>query len=132
MAGPRVYLRMAEDGYLPRTLLSPSAGPARGILLQGAIALAMLWSATYEALLTYIGFTLGLSTAATVAGLIRLRLREGPGLAVPGWPVVPALFIVAVLLITGFTMVSKPLESALGLGTLGAGWVAWWLAYRHR
>ena len=83
LAGPRVYTRMAEDGCLPRALLSTTAVPVRGIFLQAAVALVMLWTATYEALLTYIGFTLGLSTAATVAGLIRLRLREGLGLRVP-------------------------------------------------
>ena len=132
MSGPRVYMRMAEDGYLPGGLLPQGPTPNRAILLQGTVALAMLWTATYEALLTYIGFTLGLSTAATVAGLIRLRLREGKSLHVPGWPWTPVLFVVIVLLITAFTVVRKPAESALGLATLLAGWIAWWLRYRKR
>jgi len=105
MAGPRVYARMAEDGYLPRWLAATGARPPRAsIALQSALALILLWSATYERLLTWIGFTLSLSTAATVVGLIVLRRREGPQLRVVGWPWVPALFLLFVLFMTGFTL----------------------------
>src|SRR5438034_3035604 len=85
MAGPRVYARMADDGYLPSWLRFPRQGPPRAaILFQTILALAMLWSLTFQALLTYIGFTLGLSTAAAVGGLVRLRLREGPSVPIHG------------------------------------------------
>ena len=83
------------------------------------------WSAAYEQLLTFIGFTLGLSAAATVFGLIVLRRREGAGRAVPGWPWVPWLFVLSTLAITGFTIYRRPWESAAGLGTLFVGWIAW-------
>ena len=126
MAGPRVYARMADDGCLPRWLRFPALGPPRrAILLQTALALAMLWTATFQSLLTYIGFTLGLCTAGAVVGLMRLRLREGGQLSVPGWPVVPLVFIAAVTAITGITMVRKPGESAVGLATLFLGWLVW-------
>jgi APA family basic amino acid/polyamine antiporter len=105
MAGPRVYARMAEDGYLPRWLAASEGRPPRAsIALQSTLALILLWSATYERLLTWIGFTLSLSTAATVVGLIVLRRREGPQLRVVGWPWVPALFLLFVLFMTGFTL----------------------------
>lgn len=133
MAGPRVYARMAEDGYLPRWLRFPAHGPPRGaILFQTILALAMLWSATFTGLLTYIGFTLGLSTAAAVAGLMWLRLREGPSLAVPGWPWLPALFIGTVAAITVFTMTQRPVASGVGLATLAVGFAAWRIAYGTR
>jgi APA family basic amino acid/polyamine antiporter len=130
MAGPRVYARMAEDGYLPAWLRSVGPGPPRrSILLQAVLALALLWTATFTGLLTYIGFTLGLSTAGAVAGLVRARLREGPALAVPGWPWVPGIFLVAIAAITGFTIAREPRASAVGLATLLAGAAAWRLAY---
>ena len=103
MAGPRVYARMAQDGFLPRWLASTAGPPRAAILLQTALALLMLWTATYDQLLTAIGFTLSLSTAATVVGLMRLRWREGAQLKVPGWPVVPLLFLGFVVFMTGFT-----------------------------
>ena len=92
----------------------------------------MLWSATFESLLTYIGFTLGLCTAAAVAGLIRLRLREGPQLRVAGWPWAPAAFVAGTLAITGFTIARKPVESAVGLSTLLLGWIAWHISQRRK
>ena len=126
MAGPRVYARMAADGYFPRWLAAPGGPPRAAIAFQLLIALALLWSAAYESLLTYIGFTLGLSTAATVFGLIVLRRREGERLQVPGWPWVPAAFLLAVLAMTILTVARRPIESFIGLGTIGVGWVVWW------
>ena len=77
MAGPRVYAQMAADGVLPRGLAVTSGPPRAAIALQAGLALFFLWSATFDALLTWIGFTLSISTAATVAALIVLRKREG-------------------------------------------------------
>lgn len=132
MAGPRVYARMAADGYLPRWL-APRRGPPRAaITFQLLLALVFLWSATYESLLTYIGFTLGISTAATVVGLVVLRRREGNQLPVWGWPWVPCLFLLSVAAITIFTVVRRPLESLVGLATLVAGWLAWRWSYARQ
>jgi len=129
MAGPRVYARMADDGCFPCWFRFPAHGPPRhSMLLQTGLAMAMLWSATFQSLLTYIGFTLGLCTAASVAGLIRLRCRKGGQVSVPGWPIVPTLFLASTVLITAFTVTQKPAESAVGLGTLLLGWLAWHFA----
>lgn len=125
MSGPRVYARMAEDRCLPQWLRANGAVPRAAILFQSACAALLLWTASFKALLTCIGFTLGLSTAATVLGLVRLRLREGPRLRVPGWPVVPALFISFVVFSTTFTVLRQPRESLLGGLALATGWVAW-------
>jgi len=132
MAGPRVYARMAEDGYLPAFLAARNAPPVNAILLQGVLALSLLWSSTFDQLLTYIGFTLGLSTAATVVGLIRIRLQEGSQLRVPGWPWAPSSFLLATLAITGFAIARRPKESLAGLATILVGLLAWALAESRR
>lgn len=132
MAGPRVYARMATAGHLPRWLAAAEGPPRAAIAFQTGIALALLWSAAYEQLLTFIGFTLGLSTAATVFGLIVLRRREGVRLVVPGWPWVPGVFVLSTLAITGFTIFRRPMESAAGLATLAVGWLAWrWSVWKR-
>ena len=130
MAGPRVYSRMAADGYLPHWLRTEAGPPRPAIYFQCGLALLLLWTATFDGLLTYIGFTLGLSTAATVLGLVRLRRREGANLRVPGWPWVPALFLLSVLGTTLFSVARRPGESLLGLATIGIGWLAWRISRR--
>ncbi len=130
MAGPRVYARMAADGCLPRWFATAAGPPRRAIALQGAVALLLLWLSAYESLLTYIGFTLGLCAAGAVAGLMRLRRREGARLWVPGWPVVPALFVVAVAAVALASILRQPGPSAWGLITLGLPLVLWRLTAR--
>jgi APA family basic amino acid/polyamine antiporter len=123
---------MAEDRYLPACLAPRNGPPVNAILLQGALALALLWSSTFDQLLTYIGFTLGLSTAATVAGLMRIRLQEGSQVRLPGWPWVPASFLMATLAITGFAIAQRPKESLAGFVTILLGLLAWAFAESRR
>jgi len=130
MAGPRVYAQMASDGVLPRGLAVTSGPPRAAIALQAALALFFLWSATFDALLTWIGLTLSISTAATVAALIVLRKREGSAVFVPGYPVVPWLFLAGVVAMTAFTVVQRPMESIVGFATILAGLAAWRLQKR--
>jgi APA family basic amino acid/polyamine antiporter len=111
MAGPRVYACMAEDGDLPSWLATTDGPPRAAIGLQAALGLVLLWTSTFETLLSVIGFTLSLCTAATVLGLMRLRLREGPTLRVPGWPWVPGLFLLGVLLMTALSVVNLTLPA---------------------
>ena len=131
LSGPRVYAKMATDGYLPRWLVSKKGPPRKAIALQAGIALLLLWTASFDSLLTYIGFTLSISTAATVVALIILRRREGKTLYVPGYPVVPWLFLAAVTAMIAFTVVHKPLQSLVGFGTILAGLMAWILSRRE-
>jgi amino acid transporter len=131
MAGPRVYAQMAADGFLPGGLAVTSGPPRAAIALQAALALFFLWSATFDALLTWIGLTLSISTAATVAALIVLRRREGRTVFVPGYPVVPWLFLAGVAAMTAFTVVQRPMESLVGMGTILAGLAAWRIQKRR-
>ena len=110
-AGPRICARMAGDGYLPCWLAGHDGPPRTAIALQSGLALVFLWSASYQTLLSFIGFTLNLCTAATVLGLIRLRRREGVSFKVPGWPWVPALFLTGVLVISGLMLLNITLPA---------------------
>ncbi len=124
MAGPRVYARMAGDGLLPGWLRCESGPPRSGIMLQLALALVFLWSNTFEALLSYIGFTLSLSTALTVWGLIRFK-RRTPGHQVVGWPWVPGLFLAFAGWSLLFSVDRLRWGALWGLGTILLGWLAW-------
>ncbi|MBM4059918.1 MAG: amino acid permease [Planctomycetes bacterium] len=121
MAGPRVYARMAEDGALPRWLAGAAGRPPRAaIALQAGLALVFLWAAGLQQLMTYIGWTLSVSAAATVVGMMRLRVAEGAA-AVPcrGWPVVPLLFVGIVTWFAIGSVLAAPGDALLGVLTLG-------------
>ncbi|MBN2573775.1 MAG: amino acid permease [Deltaproteobacteria bacterium] len=132
MTGPQVAARMAQDGLLPRVFrASPGRPPRAALLAQLLVGLFALWTATFGEILTYVGFTLGISTLATIIGLCRIRIKEGKTLHVPGWPWVPGLFMVFVVSSTSFAVVQKPIEGLVGLLTLGLG-VAFFFLHRRR
>jgi APA family basic amino acid/polyamine antiporter len=126
MTGPQVAAKMASDGFLPAVFATKVGRPPRlALATQLGLGLLAMWTATFERILTYVGFTLGLCMLATIVGLCRLRVKEGPSLYVPGWPWVPGLFLVFVAGSTVFTIVQRPKEGLVGLATLGLGVVAY-------
>lgn len=119
MIGPRVYAKMAGDGCLPRWFATWGDAPARAIGLQVLFALVIVWISGLERLLGYLGFTLGLSTALTVVGLMLLRRRLGrTRVPVFGFPLVPIVFITATVSAAVYMAMRRPIESAFGLATL--------------
>ena len=135
LAGPRVYAKMAEDGLFPRALLPPlgSAGgpPRAAIALQVALAAIAVWISGIEGLLSYLGLTLWLSTAATVAVLFLLRRREGAeAVPVPGYPVVPAVYVGAVLVFAALAAFRAPTELAAAAVTLAFGTAVYFIFRR--
>jgi len=131
MAGPRVYARMAEDGLFPRWLGVAKEVPTAAVALQVGLAVLVAWFSGLRELLGYIGFTLGLSAAATIGGLIALRRREGPlRVPVPGYPWVPGLFILTTVSAAGFMAARQPLEAGMGLLTVCLGIPVYWLMRR--
>jgi APA family basic amino acid/polyamine antiporter len=122
MAGPRVYARMAADGLFPRIFGPGGEVPGRAVALQVGLAILLLWNTDLAKLIGYIGFTLSLSAAACVAGLIAMRFREGPErVPVPGYPWIPGFFVFVSLGTAGFMIVRQPWEAIIGLLTVAAG-----------
>ena len=74
MAGPRVAAAMAAEGFLPRALAGRAdRPPVWSVLLQSGLALALLATNSFEALLRSVGAILTLASALTVTLLLRLR-----------------------------------------------------------
>lgn len=136
MTGPRIYYAMSKDGIFFSVFgkLNPISGtPAYSIFLQAAIAALMVLTASYEALLIYIGFTLSLFASLTVIGLMRIRKKSGADESdykTWGYPITPLIFIVCNLWIIFFSLKSRPVATLIGLATIGAGIAAY--LYFHR
>ena len=67
MAGPRVLTKLAQDGVLPHWLLPRSEAPLLAICLQTSLAIAFVLATSLAQLLAYLGLTLSLTAAMSVA-----------------------------------------------------------------
>lgn len=127
MTGPRVYLAMARDKvFFPvfGRLSGLHRTPAASIFLQATLAIVMVLTSTFESLLIYIGFTLSLSAMLTVTGMMLLRHHKpipAQCYRTPGYPFVPAIFILGNGWIIYFVVQSQPIASLFGLATIALG-----------
>jgi amino acid transporter len=133
MAGPRVYARMADDGLMPRILAFSGEVPAVAIAVQAVLAVAVVWISGLRELLSYLGFTLGLSTAVTVASLFVAARQRGPGVGrLPGYPWAPLIFVAMTLLFASLAAIRNPWEMVAALVTIITAVLVYFLSGRHR
>ena len=137
LAGPRVYFSMAEAGLLFRPLAAvhPSfQTPHVAIALQGVWAAVLALTNSYRALFSRVIYTEWIFFALMALGLILLRRRDGyrAAVRVPGYPVVPAVFAAASLVVVAIQIQAQPLDSLLGLGFVLLGLPVYLLWARRR
>jgi APA family basic amino acid/polyamine antiporter len=140
MAGPRVLQVIGQDFATFRLLARTNRDdvPYLAIIMQSAIALVFILSASFESILVFAGFTLGLNTFFAVLGVFLLRIRQ-PDLPrpyrIPAYPLPPLVF----LGFTGWTLtyilLERPLEGVMGLVIVISGaafyFVTRWLDERR-
>lgn len=131
--GPRVAEAMALDGFLPSAFarLNRRNVPAYAVTFQAVIAVLVTITSSFGPLLIYIGFTLNIFAALTVASLFRLRRtgRSKYKICI-GYPVTPIIFLGFTIWITIWSIGSQPLATIAGLATLMAGYSAYLLRSR--
>jgi amino acid transporter len=134
MAGPRVYARMADDGVFPRFFRFGGHGaPTAAILGQAALAIVVIAVSDLRGLLGYLGFTLSLSAALTVASLFVLARREGrQAVSVPGYPFTPLFFVLVTLLLAGMAGSREPQQLLAAVITIVSGSVVFYAFGLHR
>jgi APA family basic amino acid/polyamine antiporter len=122
--GPRVYYRMAKDGYFFKSIaaIHPKYKvPVNALLLQGGIAVALVLTGTFEQILTYMGFSLGIFPILAVAGVFKLRKNKLSKHKLPGYPVVHIVFIVSGVVMLIMAYFERPWESSIALLTALSG-----------
>jgi len=84
LIGPRVYAAMADDRFLPQVFASQAGSPPRAsVVLQGALAITLVFMSGFRELLNNVGSILAVASAATVLSLFRRSRWRGdarPGL----------------------------------------------------
>jgi APA family basic amino acid/polyamine antiporter len=125
---PRAYLAMADDGLLPAWLgrLDPrtqAQGPGLAFFAATAL-LPLLILGSFENLLGYVMFTDALSLAALASCVFILRRRgEGgaPAWSMPGYPWLPAAFLLVLLGIAGQVLARQTRLAVAGIVIVAAG-----------
>jgi len=122
--GPRVYYSMARQGHFFKALsrVSPSTNaPSNAILLQALFSIVIALSGTFDQVLTYMGFSLGIFPIMAVAGVYKLRHSGVKATRFPGYPITAVIYVVsgtAMLLLSYF---ERPVESSIALVTVLVG-----------
>ena len=127
LSGPRVLAQMARDGLLPAALAAGRDAPLVAIALQAGLAVLIVFVSDLSRLIATLGFTLGLSAAATVGAAAWMRRRQGAAaVSIPGYPVTPLIFIGFTIFGSGFLVLRNPGEAAIGTALLLAGLPAYY------
>jgi APA family basic amino acid/polyamine antiporter len=130
LTAPRVYFAMAEDRLFFRSVakVHPTTRvPVLAIALQGAVAVIIALSGTYEQILSYVVSVDFIFFGLTGAALFVFRKRDNTAsFKTPGHPVTTALFVIACWVIVVATFFQSPADSAIGVAILLAGLPAYW------
>ncbi|HSM18650.1 MAG TPA: amino acid permease [Gemmatimonadales bacterium] len=127
-AAPRVYYAMARDGLFFKWLdyVHPRfRTPSRAIVVHCVwAAVILLVRQNFEHIVAGMTFAILIFYAFTTIALFRLR-REGVGgpdvFKVPGYPVVPLLYLVGIVALILFRLISEPVLSLVDLAFIATG-----------
>jgi len=106
--------------------------PILAIALQGAAAIVIALSGTYEQILSYVVAVDFIFFGLTGLALFVFRRRHpSAGFRTPGHPFTTAIFVLACWLVVAGTFARSPVNSIIGVGILVAGLPVYWL-WRRR
>jgi APA family basic amino acid/polyamine antiporter len=120
MAGSRISLAMARDGYLWKRMARthPRIGtPVTALLVQASVASVLVLSPKADFLVTFTGSVMVLLSCLTVSSLFIFRERnhvQAPYRS-PGYPWIPALFILVGLAVLVAGLTSEWVNMLVGL-----------------
>jgi len=138
IAGPRVYFAMARDGafFQSAARIHPRFHtPAVAIAAQTAWSALLILTNNKMELAEYTGFAVLLFSSVAVSTLFVLRRRhpdEPRPFKALGYPVAPAIFVLASLVIMVAAIAGRPGPSLYGALIIGAGVPVYYLFAKRR
>lgn len=141
LTAPRVYYAMAQDGLFFKSVaaLHPRTKvPVVAILLQGACAIVVALSGTYEQILSYVVSDDFIFFGLTASCIFVFRRRDPASaktFSMPGHPYTTALFVLVCALVVVNTVYTYPVNTLIGVGILLTGipvYYFWKWKYRGR
>jgi len=126
LAGPRVYLAMADDGLLFKWMgrIHPDyRTPSAAIAMQAIWSSVLVLTGTYGVIVSRVVYTEWIFFGALAVGTLWLRRSAGyrPAFRAAGFPVAPLLFAAMCAAIVVNQIISDPQNSLTGLALVLVG-----------
>ena len=127
LAGPRVYFAMGRDGLFTAASARVHPrfrAPVSAIATQAAWSCVLVLCGSLSQLVSYTGFAVVLFSGIAVAALFVLRERDGAverPFRAWGYPVAPAVFVLASAVMVGNEIWRNPRPSVAGLAIIALG-----------
>ncbi|MDZ4860691.1 MAG: amino acid permease [Candidatus Hydrogenedentes bacterium] len=137
MPHSRVYFAMARDGLFFRTAskVHPThRTPSNALIIQAVWASLLVMSGTFDQLTDMVIFASFIFYGATAFGVFVLRrtMPDAPRpYKVPGYPFVPAFFVLFCIVLVVVTIIQSPRNAGIGL-VLMLSSVPFYLVWRNR
>lgn len=140
IAGPRVLQVIGEDFSIFRFLSTrnKSGVPAVAIICLGVLSVIFILSSTFESVLVFSGFILGVNTLFAVFGVFVIRWRklniEG-AYRTFGYPFTPIIYLAITLWTLVFILINRPQEGWAGIAMIASGLILYFVSKkleRHR
>ncbi len=133
--GPRVYYAMAQNGHFFRfaSKINPvTKAPSLSILFQAGVSIVIILSGTFEQILTYIGFSLGIFPILVALAVFKMRKKGLSKIKLKGHPYAALFYIFAAVAILTLTFIERPVESLIAIGVLLSGIPFYYYFLRNR
>lgn len=131
IAGPRVYTQMTVDGVMPNWLVGKGSEPRLAILIQAILAIIVLCFASLQEMLSYLGLTLSLCAAVTVA-CVWIPAKPGQAVISPWAKIAATLYVLAtfaLIVLGAFSKIPEVIAAAVTIA-LGIVLLVVWSAIR--
>ena len=137
LASPRIFFAMADDGMLFKAMgrVHPTyRTPHVAILFSALLGIALVMSRSFEAITNTFVLAIWPFYALSIAAIFRLR-RLQPDLPRPyraiGYPVVPAIFVIAVAAFVVNSLVQEPVPTLITFALIFVGAPVYFLTQRR-
>ncbi|CAI8369301.1 MAG: Serine/threonine exchanger SteT [Porticoccaceae bacterium UBA1117] len=135
IAGPRVLQVIGEDFRFFRGLSKVNANgiPTTAIFFQSTLAVIFIVSATFESVLVFSSFVLGVNTLFSVIGVFILRFKKlniKGAYRTFGYPIAPLIYLAVTFWTLVYVLVSKPQEGSMGIAIIAAGAVMYFVTVK--
>lgn len=140
VTGPRIYYAMARDGLFPSIagrISRRGRVPVHAMVAQSLCAIAILYVTDFQNLYKYTSVGVALFALLFIGAVYVLRTRRPEmhrPFRVPGYPIVPGIFMGVTLFTAVFAFIQwrRPSTCSLGSILIGIPIYYLWSRYQHR